>query len=220
MKNVFKKWQKLPADEKLRIQALIIAGMLVFYAPFLYMNKQANDKAIAMVHRKQNRIDTQVKIDKLPAMGRSTEVLQGLIVKAEKKLHDITSSFDELDTGFAPIESTEVQQQLMLEISKLAERSGVELLSVVRKGVDSSGNLTLNALDDEVGRPLLALRAYSSYTGLLRFLYGFKELSFYASAMDIDVYSGDFPNDSKKKRGGQSEVVDGSRLAIVLEICI
>lgn len=59
-------------------------------------------------------------------------------------MQQIREGFNELDTGFAEVDSSDMRQQLLVEIST---RTGVELTSVARKGLEGKSGSEL------LGRP-------------------------------------------------------------------
>lgn len=184
------RWKKLTSGEKLRAQLVIgflIVGLygLVFYP--LSSNKLT--EAEKMLRRRSDRIEKRANIDNLGTDGLNTKVIQRKIEKTDKLIQEVYASFDELDTGFAPIESADVRQQLLLEISKLAERTNIEILSVLRKKLSLKDDPQAVYVDPLLKRPILIIKLNAYYWNLLEFLQGLKDLSFYVSVMNIKLYS-------------------------------
>jgi len=165
----------------------LIAGL---YGLLIYPSTHTRYfEAKKLLHRKQDRIIKRTTMGEIKNSGGNPKVIQKKIDQIDKEIAETVGSFNELDTGFAPIDSTEVQQQLLLEISKLAERTGIELISVAKKGYTRKGELSIAPIDPELGRPLLTLIANSSYFPLLDFLHGLKDLTFYVSVMNLKIYT-------------------------------
>jgi hypothetical protein len=92
----------------------------------------------------------------------------------------------------------------------------VELLSVARKGGSAKGGMTSATVDPTLGRPLLVVTANSQYAGLLDFLHGLKDLSFYTSVMNLKMYSRHLKDDRNRSA---SPAVSGE-LFVSLELSI
>jgi hypothetical protein len=230
------KWRKLSPGERVRVQ--IVMGFLVLglYGLTLYpFTRKQFVESGSMLHRRQNRIETRTET---VALGGSAnpQAIKRQLEEADKKLQGIKESFNELDTGFAPVDSSDMRQQLLLEISTLAQRTGVELVSVARKGLEGkSGSELLGsgrrnqpaetdagpaAMDPELGRPLLLVNAMGQYQPLIAFLRGLKDLSFYVSPMQVRLSSRHLKDSGKGAGSGASVPMgeDDGSLNIFLEL--
>lgn len=213
------KWRKLSPGDRLRWQIviglLVLAGFGMAHALVRKQGMETKDK----LSRINNRISTQASIDP-GVLNANPSSVKRQLEEVEKKLSSIKAEFNELDTGFVPADSSDLRQQLLVEISTLARRTGVELQTVARKGLEGkSGPDLLNsnrhaqaadmdsgpaAVDTALGRPLLLVTAVGQYDRLLAFLHGLKELSFYVSPMQIRLRS------NQLKEGGKGTVHEGS----------
>lgn len=197
---MLKKWQKLSKQDKLKYQFVAIFLIIAIYALIYLLSTSGNYfESKKLLSRKQDRIEKRTKIGDLAGGGLNPKIVAKQIAKIDKEIEALSGTFDELDTGFAPIDSAETQQQLMLEISTLAKRTGVDLLSVARKGFRVDEDITFAPLDKELGRPLLVITANAEYVPLLEFLRGLKDLSFYVSVMNFKVYSRHLKNDRHRR---------------------
>ena len=183
------RWRKMSPGEKLRLQLVIAFLMLGMYSLIFYQARKKLDYAEKMLHRRQDRIEKRANIDKIGNNLLNPKTIEKKIKEAEQELKDLTSDFDELDTGFAPLDSSDVKRQLMLEISTLADRTSINLLSVSQKGVSLKGGSDSAYLDPEIKRPLLDVRAHARFWNLIDFFNGLKELSFHVSVMNLKLYS-------------------------------
>lgn len=183
------RWQKLSPSERLRAQAIVASLLLGIYAPFFFVSKGKLAESEKKIHRRADRIKKRAATPDSLAGGPAPQAIVKQIQEVDAKLTGIRASFDELDTGFAPVESIEMRQQLMLEISTLAERTGVEILSVARKGFSPEKELGLPVVDPLLGRPLLEVTANADFRRLLEFLHGLRDLSFYVAVMNLKVHS-------------------------------
>lgn len=203
MVELWKKWKKVPSRNRFLIQLIVfcfmVSGFALLYQPVLAKYFEAKGKISRIVNRTESRAEIKGlgKLSSLPP-----KVLERQIRSVEEQAEVVKAEFNELDTGFAPMDSAEMRQQLMLEISALAERAGIELLRVSRKGFRPEGGETVLVIDKELGRPLLLLTANATFDQLLGFLDGLKELSFYVSVMKMSLYSRLLDPASIASRGG------------------
>jgi hypothetical protein len=218
------KWRKMSPGERLRVQIIIGFLVLGLYGSAVYpFTRKQFTEAKNLLHRRQDRIEKRTETD-VKATSANPQAVRRQIEETDKKLREIKENFNELDTGFAPLDSGDMRQQLLVEISTLARRTGVELQSVARKGLEGkSGQELLDtggrrvqpvaadsgqmAVDPSLGRPLLLVSAVGQYEPLLSFLRGLKELSFYVSPMQIRLYSRHLKDGGKG--GGAVPIVAG-----------
>ncbi|ABK98443.1 hypothetical protein [Pelobacter propionicus] len=200
MGKALARWKKLSAKERLRYQLLLIAALLGIYGGGFYpISKSRLAESEKMLHRRQDRIKKRAgAVDTVVGAASSPQAIAKRIETVDAELDSLRMEFDELDSGFAPVDSTETRQQLLLEISALAERSGVELTSVARKGFSPEKDLGTPAVDPAVGRPLLLITANTTYPYLLTFLYGLRDLSFYVSVMKVKMHSRHLDEEQRK----------------------
>ena len=187
---MIEKWRQMSGGERLRIQLLIAFCIVGCYGLLVYPG--SSDRFLEskkMLSRKKNRIEIKASLDGVTDSGQSPKIIEQKILDVEERIRAVAAEFDELDSGFAPVNSSDVRQQLMLEVSTLAARTGVGLLSVSRKGATIKGNTALSGIDREIRRPLLVIKAYSGFWGLIDFLHGLKDLSFHVSVMNLKLYS-------------------------------
>ncbi len=184
------RWRKMSPGDRLRAQFVLALMLIGVYGLVLYpLSKGALDESERMLNRRKDRIEKRANIAGLKDTGLNPEVMRRKIEEVEARIQAVAAGFDELDTGFAPVDSSEVRQQLMLEISTLAARTGVELLSVSRKGMAGKGEMIAVPVDPVLGRPLLVINASAPFWNLYDFLRGMKDLSFYASVMNLKIYT-------------------------------
>ena len=186
---MIKRWKQLPPADRLKVQLVIGFILLGAYGAGLYpFTHRGLFESSKSIHRIKDRLEKRAKVD-TKSMNANPQVVQRKIDEVDRRLAEVNQSFNELDTGFAPVESAEVRQQLLLEITTLADRTGVTLLAVSRKGLSTEDGMVAAPLDATVGRPLLVLTANSQFRQLVEFLKGLKDLSFYVSVMNMKLYS-------------------------------
>jgi hypothetical protein len=210
------RWKKLSAGERLRAQAVIACVLLVLYGLLVYpVSSKKFKESVNSLNNQKNRTKTSAQVD-LGSGGLSPGVIANKIEEVEQELNKVRESFDELDTGFAPVDSAEMRQQLMLEISTLAERTGVELLSVGRKGFTPEKGPDTSVVDPVIGRPLMEVTANADFPRLLGFLHGLKDLSFYVAVMKLKVHS----RHLQEKRPGASGYLPPGAVFVSFEMSI
>jgi len=91
----------------------------------------------SMLNRRRDRIAKRTVI-KAGVVDVNPRTLAGKIEQVEKDLERLSSEIMELDAGFASITSGEQRQHLLLEISNLVRKSGMELLAIAGKGAPFS----------------------------------------------------------------------------------
>ncbi|WDP92773.1 MAG: hypothetical protein HUN04_24850 [Desulfobacter sp.] len=194
-----KKWKAMSRSERLQWQGLAGGCIIILYTFVFYpISSGRLAEKQKMLNRCKNRVETQTRIDNLKGSSSSPKSLESRIARIEKQIQATRQGFDELDTGFAPMASAEVRQQLLLEVSTLAERTGVTLLSVAVKGIRYQDGKTMTPVDPELGRPLLLIQAAAPFWYLKDFFQGLKDLSFYVSVMNLNLYATP-PKDGKVK---------------------
>ena len=164
-----------------------------------------------MISRRQDRIAKRTKVE-TKDLSANPQAVRRKIEEVDQQLVKINESFNELDSGFAPIESSDARQHLLLEITTLARRTGMNLLAISRKGLSTEDGMVAAPLDPTLGRPLLILTANSQYQQLIAFIKGLKDLSFYVSVMNMKLYSRQLEN-----KKGRYPVADGT-IYVALEM--
>lgn len=204
---MIKKWKKLSRADQIRTQVLIVSGMVALYAP-LYMSSSGKlFETTKMLRRRQDRIEKRTDMKHIDNDLPSIRSVNSRIERVDEEIRKLTTAFEELDSGFMPIDSSEAQQKLKLDISTLADKSGIRLSSLSTR---TSGGENL-VLDPDTRRPVLDLRASARYGQLLAFLNGLKDLPFYVSVINLNL---EIP---KPKKG---EKTSGDLLSVQLEMTI
>ncbi len=207
----WKWWKKFPATNRLQLQLIIVFGLIGGFGFLLAPVWQEYNMEKANISRLRNRTSTRAALKDMAKLSTATpKSIKKQIHDAEREIAELRGDANELDTGFLPVDSAETRQQLMLELSKLAERSEVHLLRVSRKGFYLKKDGTpVVPLDKELQRPILLVAADGDFDQLLAFLDGLSELSFYVSAVRVSLAA-------VVPKGGTR---DGT-ISINLELCI
>ncbi len=209
---MIKKWKKMAPADRIRAQVACVALMLAFYSPLYFYSSGKLFEVDRMLSRRKDRIEKRTSMDQLDGGGVSVRTMENRIAKVETQIEAEWELLNTLDSGFVPMDSVEKQQELMLELSRLAARSGVQLLSVGRRGHSALQPY----IDSSSGRPLLDIKAIAQYGQLIYFLNGLPELSFHVAVLNVKIDS----SDPKAGRRGEAEPLSGGRLYIQLELSI
>lgn len=191
MTSMIKRWKALAFKERmtwLAIGTLTIAGL---YGLLLYPNThKAVTHAENMVNRKLNRIETRTRsVDKL---GPSTGSLKSEIQSLRKTRETLEAELAGLEARFVA-EGDINEQSLLLDISALAQRSGL--------AIRSQGNLAGQARPEDVpakrrdhrtDRPVITLSARGGYWELLDFLEGLKRLEYISAPIALHLAPAEF----------------------------
>jgi hypothetical protein len=196
---MIEKWRNMPAGERLRFQLLVAFCLVGVYGLAIYpTSKDKYDRSVMLLNRIKNRAEIQTTVDEMDSGGLSARALENRIEKVGEQLKEVSETLAKLESGFAPVDSADKQQKLMLEISTLAERYGIKLLSISRKRSSPKGQMTTKIPVDPVsGRPFLDVKARAEYGRLLNFLNELKDLSFHVSVMNLKLHDQDPSGDHR-----------------------
>lgn len=198
MNSLTKRWKGLSYRERvtwLAASTLLLAGL---YTLLVY---PATDGALRhsenMINRKMNRIELrrQQINDNLPNVAGLESNLRTL----QKTHATLSAELEGIRARFAP-EDADSEQTLLLDISALAQRSGL--------AISSQGNLVGNASssqrnnsrsappklrDPETNRPIIKLSARGGYWEVLDFLDGLKRLPTVSSPIAMHLVPAKLP---------------------------
>ena len=196
------RWSSLPTGERRKIQMLIAFLVIAVYGLVIYPpTHRSFQEANNMLNRRRNRIETRANVDNLEDIWINPKVLETRIREAEERLEAMAETSDDLDSGFVAPDDSAAYQQLLLELTTLAERTGVEILSIVRKTNpppareparrNTRGKVPVATANEPPPpiRPLLVVRTGAPFIDTLDFLRGMKDLSFYVCVMNLKIYS-------------------------------
>lgn len=208
------KWKKMSRSERTRAQVFMVALLLAGYAPLFMFGKKQLDSDVKMLNRRLNRIETRTSMKEFGGDGPSIQSLKNRIKKVQKQIDEADELFGEVDSGYAAMDSAEQQQLLRVELSNLAEYSGVQLLSVARKNTGDG-----IYIDPITNRPVLLLKAQAPFERLNGFLKGLEKLSYHVCVMNVTVSTTD-PDESSRRRGNASKSNAGAGLFLQLQLSI
>ena len=214
-------WKKLSQGDRIRV---LVVGLAMLGGAYQFVIYPATHEGLQeserMVKRRLDRIAKRTK----PAMQTEANprVLASRVKRLDKQLEEVTVALDELKAGFAPVEPGTEQQRLLLEISTLARRSGVELVSIGRQDTPTTGvpvgGSHVPTVDRRLGRPLLKLSARSGYWELLDFLDGLEGLSYQVSVMRLAIRSHQWSGEERDREGSKTAPPGALNLTLTLVI--
>ncbi|MGE9292174.1 MAG: hypothetical protein ACQKBW_01055 [Puniceicoccales bacterium] len=186
------KWRKMSTGERRKFQILIICGLIGLYAPFYMKSSGELFEAEKMLHRREDRIEKRASLDGLGADGPNARTIEGRIEEVDERLEKISATLDELNAKLVPLDDSEAQQELMLAVSTLAERTGVHLLTVARENTYAAGdNTRRRAADGTLVRPGMDVTAEAYFGELYSFLNALETLPYRVSVTSLNLYSKD-----------------------------
>lgn len=217
-------WAKFSRGDRLRILLVSLASLLAVYMLLIYPGTQkALQHAENMVNRQQDRIQKRTKsASQVQAeMQVNPRVLARQLEKIDQELEQLTAELDELKAGFIPLEAGNEQRRLLLlELSTLARKTGVELLAVasgtggagggVAKGAEA---LSATAVDRRLGRPVIKVSGRSGFWQLLDFLDGMENLSYQVAVVRLAIRS-------RHEQAGEGSKKDSSTAPGALDLSL
>ncbi|MEM6933192.1 MAG: hypothetical protein AAF526_06325 [Pseudomonadota bacterium] len=168
---------------------LIMPYILVVYAE----TREEKRFTTAMINRKLDRIEKRTKAPPVPE--ESAKTLEERVDAFKKASGLVAQRLLNHEKSFATLQSVDEVKQLRLEITKLADFTGV---SVVRFGElqDSEGIDSLAVLMEETRnefkRPIMELEVSSDYSRLASFIGGLDRLSKTVAIVRFDVEAPEF----------------------------
>ena len=211
---MIKKWKTMSPADKLRMQLLIGFSVVGLYMPLYLMSSKRVFEAERMLSRRKDRMEKRADISKVGNDGLNSRTVSNNIKKADKEIVELQNLLKQSKKKFVPLNAVDEQQVLRLEFSTMAEDSGVQLISLARRGSNVKATQKHEYLDRETGRPVLQIEAHAAYGELLSFLQRFSELSFYVSVMNVKVYV------NKPDFFKQSESAADNKLYVYMEVSI
>ncbi|WP_309386447.1 hypothetical protein [Cerasicoccus frondis] len=213
---MFSKWKKMSRGDRLRTQLLIGFGLLALYAPVYLKTSKQLFESEKMLSRREDRIEKRTGLEGIESTGPTIRTIEKRIAEADAKLQAVNQQYAEVSAGFASLESTEEQHKLMLEVSTLAERTGVRVISVAREGsVIRGGDGGQIPVDRELGRPVIEVTARAQFYSLLNFLNQLDALTYHVAVVNLKLYSRN-PNKQSKSTAAETE----GALFIQLELAL
>lgn len=176
-----KKWRrKSDKDKNMFFIVGTIAIVIAYGVGIFQFSYDDKLKVSKLLKRKENRMSKQKKPDARPVntfgLKKKAKALQVQITDARKNKEKLTGSF-------VSIEDRNEVRGLRIALSSLANEAEVNILSMVDAGlVSTGGRQAPSARDLEAvtnnpyGRPLLKVRARSSYGALLNFFTSLERL--------------------------------------------
>ncbi|QPJ62480.1 MAG: hypothetical protein G3M70_11605 [Candidatus Nitronauta litoralis] len=194
MKELKKRWSMLASKDRYR---LMVIGLAVIISVYTFVIYPRTSKSLLdsenMIKRRLDRIEKRTQIKK-QADGDLFGLTRQLSL-VEKDLEVLRARLAQNMEGFAPLDSSSVQQRLRLEISTLARRSGLHVRQAARVGSQVSGQNVSGKTSrppdisnrNTYGRPLYEINAETNYWSLVRFLEDLKQLTYHVSVVNIEA---------------------------------
>jgi len=205
---VKKRWAKLSSKDRLRVIVVVGFTLLGLYGGLLYpLSYDELVNSENMLNRRKDRIARRTVLT-TRTVDVNPRTLAVKMKKIENNFEQMSEEILKLEAGFAPIASSERRQSLLLEISTLVRKSGMELLAIAGKAAPQNSKDIATVVDHYLKRPLLKLTARCDYWELLDFLDGLKNLSANVAVMQIELHVESMEmEDDKKKQDSPSDLL-------------
>lgn len=190
---MLEKWNSLPKKEQNLVLILFSAVIIGGYLGFVYLSlgKEVFETQ-KLVNRKKNRLE--VKTKNIGKIDDKAMVYEEKIKKIEPQLKKLQDKYNNLRKRFVPLDSPEKIESLRLEISEYARFANVAIINMGTVGgrkadlPETNADITRkNILNNTFKRMLIEINSYTTFKGLLGFLDGMDELSYYASIVQINI---------------------------------
>lgn len=196
--SIVQRWQAMPAKERNRWLLVVALFVLGSYGLIIYPNThKAQLHAENMVNRKIDRIEKRTSA--VPESKVNVGSQKVRLRELDKELKTLEVEWSRLKGMFA---QDAAQQDMLLSLSDLAQRTNLQILSQGAGGAraQSSAQAPTELLDHRSGRPLLKIQARGGYWDLMAFLEGLKELPHVSAplALHLTTNNTDQPNGSDK----------------------
>jgi hypothetical protein len=189
-----KKFKRLPTKEKQQIIILIVCVVVTAYTLFAAMLWQEMFNAEKMANRKANRIET--RIGKIEEPKFSSEISDKNLATLTARLKKSTQELSQLTQNFIPLDNAARLQNLKLNISELAENSGLnikqfEVLGIKYKANEEELAEFTDTRRQYYQRPFFSIQAESRFFPLLDFIENLKKLDNVAIVKQIQIIKGE-----------------------------
>ncbi len=188
------KWNESSQRDQNLILILICATMVGGYIGGVYLASGLHESVFEtkkLVSRKENRLT--LKKQKLSNIN-DPGVYENKLTKIQPEFDEIRKKYNALKNGFVPLDDLQKVESLRLEISEHARKSGlaIKTMATIDGRVNNSRStpnkesrkkLTRNKFK----RLLVKVNSYTTFSGLLKFLDGLEQLSYYAPVVQINI---------------------------------
>lgn len=184
---MLQRWNKM--RQKDRWSWLFIVSMLVLggYGLLVYTpTNKALEQSNSKISRIEDRISKRTVVRQVTT--GSAVVIERKLLKSDKSRDQLADKLEILRARFTDEADAEAAQAMLLDISILAESSG---LSIRKKG---TGRVEIDRtrppvplIDIESGRAMMIIHGIGSYWAVLEFLDGLQHLSFVSAPLDIKL---------------------------------
>lgn len=198
MKSAAKKTSSKLTERDKDLYTVIICLLIICPYVFLFYSQSRADLQHAenMINRKLNRIEARTTAPEPPAISQRD--LEADLARVKERRDFLLRRVAAGDAKFASLETVDDLKRLRLEITHLAEWSGVSLLKFGdlkdNEVVDSATYLKA-VVDNEYKRPILSLVAVSDFGRLSEFMAGLSKLSKNVAIVRFSIAAPEFDTD-------------------------
>jgi Tfp pilus assembly protein PilO len=186
-----------PLSRREQMLLLLVSALLVgmSYGLFRYLPAEREIEQFVREHEETQAKIKEIQLPKEPA--EDLDSLQKQQTEMEQALADARAQLASLEAAFVPVDRPEMLHRLQVEISELAEASGVRIVESAPHAAKAlpagqkSGRETAS-LSPSIGaspdpRPLRRFEIATSYSGFQRFLRGLNRLPWRVTVVEFTL---------------------------------
>ena len=190
-----KKWRRKSEREKNQITIVVVMMVVAAYALGVFQfTYSKNNEVLKLYNRQKDRLEK--KKAKAPPKPPNVGGLAKKLKSLESQIETGLSTREQLEGNFVSLSEAAEIRKLRFSISTLASDVGIEIHRMVDAGLvrTANDNDAPTAKDMEsvtsnpYGRPLLKIRAQSSYSGLLEFFENLSSLKYKVVVVRYGVF--------------------------------
>ena len=216
--SLMQRWTALPQKDQLRWLAVSVLTVLGLYSLLIYpsLNKDVTH-AENMVNRKLDRLEKRAKLPEETKL--SSNSLSAELKKLNTKEKQLSSDMASLNERFSSPDDDSAHQSLLLEISTLAQNTGLSILQQGSTATNKNVNTPVKLVDRTTGRPLLQVKAQGSYWQLVDFIQGLQQLNHVSTVLGLDLMAAVAQEQAKEVNDAAAALPPGQlKIALTLTL--
>ncbi len=214
------RWKRVTKGDRLRLLLVAMALLAGAYGGLIYpVTQKGLSDAEQLVHRRMDRMKKRTKVT--AQTQESPQTYAKKLTEAESALSLLQTQWDGARVGFVALEDRDAQQRLLLDISTLAEGSGIQVLKsgALFSATPENANGQGPRVDIRLGRPLLQISARSNYWQLLAFLDGLPDLNHQVSVVQLAMTVRS-EEKAKEEKGSDGSPISADSLDLIMILAI
>ena len=189
-----KKWRRKSEKQKNQIVLVVVLMVVGAYALAVFQFSFAeHKKTINLYNRQMDRLTK--KKEKAPAKVPDTASLAKQLKTIQGQINAAKTTREKLGGSFVSLEEPAEMRKLRFALTTMASEAGLDIKHIVDAGLVRTDNKSApiagemeNVTNNAYGRPLIRIRAESSYSGLMRFFQDLHSLSYKVVVVRYGVF--------------------------------